>query len=196
MAKKKTIPTAIKQPNTRRGGGGVIGNKGNPNPPYQFPEGNQFWLRRGKHGRDRIVQDPEALIETANEYFQYCVENPIPVIDFKGSQVQEVDFKRPQVFEKSGLLVFLGVNKWETITNLRNVSKDFSDAVDYIENVIFYQKYSNAVVGMYNATLIARDLKIADVTESTVKDSVSDLSDAELEQKVAQLTTIVNAKNK
>jgi hypothetical protein len=166
MAKKKDIPVVKR---TVKDNKGVIGNKGNSNPPYQFPQGNQFWLRRGKHGRDRIVQDPKALIDTANEYFQYCVENPIQVIDFKGSQVQEVDFRRPQVFEKSGLLVFLGVNKWETITNLRTVSKDFSDAVDYIENVIFYQKYSNAVVGMYNATLIARDLKLADVTESTVK---------------------------
>lgn len=165
MAKKSDIPVVKR---TVKDNKGVIGNKGNANPPYQFPEGNRFWLKRSKHGRDRIIQDPKLLIEAANEYFEYCLNNPIQVVDFKGSQVQEVDYKKPQVFEKSGLLVFLGVNKWETVTNLRTVSKDFSDAIDYIENVIFYQKYSNAAVGLYNVALVVRDLKIADSSESKI----------------------------
>ena len=41
------------------------------------PEGNQFWKLRGKHGRDRIIKDPVALEENANEYFQHCIDNPI-----------------------------------------------------------------------------------------------------------------------
>ena len=40
------------------------------------PKGNQFWMLRSKHGRDKLFATPEALWEAACEYFQWCDENP------------------------------------------------------------------------------------------------------------------------
>lgn len=39
------------------------------------PKGNQFWMLRSKHGRDKLFATPEALWEAACEYFQWCDEN-------------------------------------------------------------------------------------------------------------------------
>ena len=38
------------------------------------PKGNQFWMLRSKHGRDKLFATPEALWEAACEYFQWCDE--------------------------------------------------------------------------------------------------------------------------
>ena len=35
------------------------------------PKGNQFWMLRSKHGRDKLFATPEALWEAACEYFQW-----------------------------------------------------------------------------------------------------------------------------
>lgn len=197
MAKKKDIPTEkAKKPHPLTGKQNALGNKGNANPPVKFPEGNQFWQLRSKHGRDRIIKDPQALATAAAEYFQSCIDNPIYVVDFKGKDVEQVEYPKPRVFQKVGVCRYCGVRNWTEIESLRALSSDFSKVIDQIESVIYEQKFEHAAIGVFNPVLIARDLKIADVTESTVKVSVSDLSDAELEQKVAQLTTIVNAKNK
>ena len=40
-------------------------------------EGNQFWLARSTHGRDKIFGDKDILWDAAVEYFQWVEDNPL-----------------------------------------------------------------------------------------------------------------------
>ena len=52
------------------------------------PTGNKFWEIRAKHGRDRLLTDPDALREDCIGYFQWVEENPLheeKIFSFQGS---------------------------------------------------------------------------------------------------------------
>lgn len=130
------------------------------------PENNQFWKLRAKHGRDRIIKDPIALNEAANEYFQQCIENPIITVDYKGKDAERCEFELPKVFQKDELAIFCGVCKWETINQLKEVSVDFLEVVTRIENIIKSQKFQYGVLNIFNSNIIARDLGLVDKQEN------------------------------
>jgi hypothetical protein len=124
--------------------------------------GNQYWKKRAKHGRDTIITDPEKLSESADEYFQWCLDNPIIEIDYRGKYLTKVELPHPRVFKKPELARFCGVAKWETINQLKEKSQDFLEVITRIEGIVADQKYTYAVVGMFNSNIIARDLGLRD----------------------------------
>lgn len=126
------------------------------------PKGNNFWKLRSKHGRDRIIQSPEILEEAANEYFQWCIDNPIIQKDYRGKDAEMVYLEHPRVFQKDAFALFCGLAQWRTIEELKAVSKDFMQVVTRIEQAIKTQKFEHAAVGMFNSNIIARDLGLAD----------------------------------
>lgn len=133
------------------------------------PKGNQFWKLRSKHGRDRIIQDPETLAKASDEYFQWCIDNPIEVKDFKSTKhgIEEVYYSHPRVFTKEGLALFCDVAQWRVIAQLTDVSEDFKQVVTRIEGIISNQKYTYAVIGVFNSNIVARDLGLADHKDIT-----------------------------
>lgn len=137
------------------------------------PKGNQFWKMRSKHGRDAIIQDHNVLLEAVDEYFQWCVDNPIIEIDFRGRDLTEVKIPHPRVFKKDELARFCGVSEWRTIEKLKEKSIDFLQVITYTEGVVYDQKYTYATVNMFNSNIISRDLGLADKKsiDSTVKNS-------------------------
>lgn len=143
-----------------------------------FQKNNKLWELRLKHGRDRIIQDPQALWENACEYFQWCINNPINIIDFRGKDVEKIELPHPRVFQKPALAVACGVSKWEILSDLRNVSADFSEVITRIEEIIYTQKFEHAAVGVFNASIIARDLGLKENIDHTTndKDIVKDIT--------------------
>lgn len=143
--------------------------------------GNKFWELRSKHGRDKIFTEPETLLNQAKEYFKWCDENPL----YKNEMIRGGDLAgeiipiptmRPYTIY--GLTMFLGVNKGyfdDFERGLRGksdeISKGFSVVITYIREVIYHQKYDGAVIGVFNASLIAKDLGLVEKTE--VKTEVS-----------------------
>ena len=122
------------------------------------PIGNQFWKLRLKHGRDRIIQDPKALWEDAQEYFQWCIDNPLMETDFRGKNADMVTIPHMRVFQKTGLALACGLSKWEIIEGLKEVSEDFKDVITRIEGIIATQKFEGAAGDFLNARIIAQDL--------------------------------------
>jgi hypothetical protein len=120
--------------------------------------GNDSWKLRSKHGRDRIIQDPKALEESAIEYFTSCENDPIYTVEYKGNPPEKCEIPHQRVFLKEGLLLFIGVAKWETIESLKEVSDDFLDVITRIEQIIKTQKFSGAASGVFNQSIIAQDL--------------------------------------
>ena len=147
------------------------------NKDHLFKKGNQFWRKRSKHGRDKIIKSPEQLAEAADEYFQECENNPIIELDFKGMQATEVQLPHPRPFLKGEFARFCHLYGWETIEKLKEDSNDFYEVIKNIEGVIRDRKYTYAIVGMFNATIVSRDLGLIDKKDVTSKGAkLSDIS--------------------
>jgi len=119
-------------------------------------------MLRSKHGRDRIITDPDALWESACEYFKWCEDHPIITIDYKGKDATLVEYPKPIPFQKERIALFCGVSKWESIDQLKSVSNDFLEVITRIEGIIMTQKFEGASCGLFNPLIIARDLGLSD----------------------------------
>ena len=136
------------------------------------PKGNQFWKMRSKHGREKIFSSPKILWEAAQEYFQWCDDNPwhrnevAKAGDHFGEQVT-VEIQRPYTLK--GLCIFLDVDE-NTFNNYGNKPEyqDFFSVVSKIRKIIYTQKFEGAVVGTFNSSIIARDLGLVDKSETDI----------------------------
>ena len=133
------------------------------------PKGNQFWKLRSKHGRDKLFETPELLWETACEYFAWCDENPIlqtkTGANNLGNSIEEKQFQRP--YTKQGLFFYLQCSEtW--LTNFRKeCSLDYLRVIEAIEQTIENQQVQHAMVGVFNANLVARLNGIKDHSDVT-----------------------------
>ncbi len=138
------------------------------------PKNNQFWKQRAKHGRDKIFKTPNALWEAACEYFEWCDKNPLIEIDFKGGKAKKVEYPKMRAYTIRDMCRFLGVNEQyinefeEGLKDKKDKkSKDFSQIVTCIRDVIYTQKFQGAAAGFLNPNIIARELGLADKKEHT-----------------------------
>ncbi len=130
------------------------------------PKGNEFWKLRATHGRDKIFEHPDHLWESACEYFEWCENNPLIEIDFRGKDADQVELPKMRSFTWEGLELFLD------ISSLREYKKnpeykDFSQIITRIEKIIYNQKFTGAAAGFLNPNIIARDLGLKDKSEIT-----------------------------
>jgi len=133
------------------------------------PEGNNYWTLRLKHGRGRIISSPKALWENAEQYFEWCIANPLMAVEVHGKDADSISVPKQRVFQKDGLALACGLSEWRLIEDLKGVSKDFSQTVTRIENIIKTQKFEGAASGFFNANIVARDLGLADQQEHKSK---------------------------
>jgi len=133
------------------------------------PAGNQFWKLRSKHGRDKLFTEPEKLWEAACEYFQWCEDNPLKELDYRGKDATPVTLYKVRAFTMQGLCLFLDCNtkyfaqfKDGLRDKTDDLSKDFSAVITRIEETVYNQKFTGAAAGFLNANIIARDLGLTD----------------------------------
>jgi len=160
------------------------------------PKGNKFWELRSKHGRDKIFATPQIMKDACYEYFEYQSTQSWDRIDFKGKDVEEVRIPTASPFTLTGLCIFLDVNtkyftEFEATIKGKtdDLSKDFSEVIRNVRDIIYNQKFEGASVGAYNANIIARDLGIVDKSELEIK---GDLSDEERSQRILALEAKMN----
>ena len=132
-----------------------------------FEIGNQYYKYRKKHGRDRIIKDPDELLELSQKYFEKCLSENLQIksTDPRGETITE----KPKVFQKHELAHFCGIAQWRTINDLKKVSNDFLQVVTYIELTIRNQKMQWGFVGVFNSNIVARDLGLKDSTDVTTQ---------------------------
>lgn len=138
------------------------------------PKGNQFWKARTKHGRDKIIQSAELLKVACEQYFEWVEDNPLEeakLVSYEGqSKLESVPKMRAMTI--GGLCLFLDITV-ETWTKWRSDDdKDFSDVTRWADEVIRDQKFTGASSNMLNANIIARDLGLKDLNETSHKGSV------------------------
>lgn len=147
------------------------------------PKNNEFWKLRSKHGRDKIFATPEIMKEAADEYFEHQSKQQWVKTDFRGKESQMVQIPTSSPFTLTGLCLFLGVNTKYFTEFEKDCTKDFSEVIMYIREVIYTQKFEGAAVGAYNANIISRDLGLVDKKDITEK-TVVDLTDEQLKNEI------------
>jgi hypothetical protein len=136
------------------------------------PIGNRFWELRSKHGRDKLFQSPKLLWDAACEYFEWCEDNPLIEIDFKGKDADQVELPKMRAFTMQGLCLYLncGTAYFRNFKNEKRAQgQGFKSVIAKIEETIYTQKFTGAAAGFLNANIIARDLGLTDKQELDVK---------------------------
>lgn len=151
------------------------------------PIGNKFWELRSKHGRDKLFASPELLWKAACEYFQWCIDNPLIEIDFKGKDADEVELPKMRAFTLIGVCHYLGVNTTyfndfkDGLKDKKDKrSKDFSEVITRIYETIYRQKFEGSAAGFLNPNIIARDLGLTDKKELAGELSVKQITGMEI----------------
>ncbi len=131
----------------------------------RFKTGNQIWKARSKHGRDKIFSDPEILWSACVEYFEWVDANPLWEVksyQFQGAPVQD-QIPKMRAMTIGGLCIFLDIDftTWKDYL----VHPDYSRVCTKVEQIIRDQKFSGAAADQLNASIIARDLGLADKTD-------------------------------
>lgn len=151
------------------------------------PKGNQFWMLRSKHGRDKLFTTPDLLWNAACEYFQWCDENPwtnrkliqkvspmkskvgkkTQIVNKEETQKEATPMTRP--YSLTGFCIYVGAstNWFREFTEGCNSSadKDFLEVIARVKETIETQQFEGACVGAFNANIIARKLGLADKQE-------------------------------
>lgn len=140
-----------------------------------FEKGNEWWRQRSKHGRDKLFETPELLLDAAYEYFKNCDENPwvktkkssFDKGEFSGESIEETPVQKP--YTKSGLFLYLDCSETWLTNFKKEASIDFLRVIEHIENIIITQQTEGATVGAFNANIIARMLGLSEKTELNAK---------------------------
>ena len=152
------------------------------------PVGNSFWKQRSSHGRKPIFATPDDLWGAACEYFEWVEENPLretKLFSYEG-EIIEGEIPKMRAMTIQALCFFIGISRqgWSEY----KAKQDFSEIVEEIEAVIFSQKFEGASGGFLNASIISRELGLADKQDITTNGEsinkpsldVSKLSDEQL----------------
>lgn len=134
------------------------------------PKGNEYYLLRSKDGRDALYS-PQELLDKANEYFQWVLDNPLKeeqLFHYQG-EVIKAEANKIRAFTIQGLCNYLEI-ALQTFLNYE-AKKDYIDVTTRIRGIIENQQFEGAASGFFNANIIARKLGLADKNENTNKNT-------------------------
>ena len=156
------------------------------------PSGNEYYKLRSKDGRDRIFKTPKALIDACNEYFEFCLSNPMKEAQIvKGNQVEVletpstnengkaikvkskktipyavVELPKMRPFTLEGLCNYINISL-NTFKGYEGL-EDFLIVTSRIRQIIDMQQFEGAAAGFLNPNIIARKLGLTDKSEVKV----------------------------
>ncbi len=117
-------------------------------------------------GRKVVFMTPQQFLNECIKYFNWAAETPLleeTIFQNKGIIIRaNKDKVRP--FTKTGLAQFLSIPA-SRLEGYRARGGDWEEAVDLVEQAIYNQKFEYAAAGLMNATIIARDLGLAEKQE-------------------------------
>lgn len=133
---------------------------------HPFEKGNQYW-RLAKCGAKRKFPTPESLLEKCIEYFEWVEANPMEeprAAHHQGTFVQG-KMKRPRAMTIVALSLYIGMTR-KTWMEYRE-REDYKEVCEWVEDVIWTQKFEGAAAEMFNIQIIARELGLAEKTDIT-----------------------------
>jgi hypothetical protein len=128
------------------------------------PIGNEYYKVRLKDGKDKQYETPQKLLDACNEYFQWCIENPLVEEQanvYQGT-VRKFTLSKLRAFTVHGLCNFLDIST-TTWSNYRNHNgKEYLTVVSRVDQMLYDQKFTGAAANLLNSNIIARDLGLQD----------------------------------
>lgn len=175
MAKRQKSPITItprpeqtQDVTVRDANGSVVFQGSQRDVPDQFK--NKGFTLRDRYGHIKIFTDPQDLIERCIKYFEWADNNPL----YKSEPLKsgalagtEMDVKvmRPYILKEMCLFIGISSTTWSKYkTELPYVQ--FREAVQFVEDAIETRKLQGAYIGVYHPLIAARDLGLAEKTES------------------------------
>ena len=137
------------------------------------PTGNTYWRIRLTHGKPKLFETPEALLEAVNSYFAFVEENPLKEaqlikakVDRDREDVKVYKLSKMRAMTIQGLCNFLGVS----VESFYEYEKreGYSEIITRARQVMYSQKLEGAAAGMLNPSIIARELGLAEKSETRV----------------------------
>lgn len=129
-----------------------------------------FWQRRKFIKNIGPFETADAVVEAACGYFNWVATHPLKeaqLFHYKGA-IKEHDRNLMRAFTITGLCTYIGIS-YRTYLNWTGDER-FKDAIEFINDVIYTQKFEGAAAGLLNANIISRDLGLADKRELTGAD--------------------------
>lgn len=131
-------------------------------------QNNRLW-RRYQSGkkitRPPDYSDPNVLLHACIRYFEWNEQSPLEVTKLMvvDNQLRRPKVKKPRPMTIQAMCAFLGISRraWQMWRD----REDLAPVVEEVEQIIFSQKFEWAAVGMFNPSLIARELGLADKSE-------------------------------
>lgn len=122
-----------------------------------FEKKNQLWKRRTD-----LKYTPASLEQSALDYFEWVLAHPLiePRPMVAGGEIHMIEVPKPRPMTIGGFCLFAGIS--QRYLNELAHHRDFKDAIGWIKDAIYTQKFEGAAVGLFNANLISRDLGLAD----------------------------------
>lgn len=121
---------------------------------------------------ERLTRKPSIYLTTKDfledvaKYFEWCENHPLleeKVFQYKGAIVR-ADESKMRPFTKKGLCTFLGIPA-SRLASYSKRGEDWEEAMEIVEQTIYTQKFEGAAAGLLNATMITRDLGLAEKQE-------------------------------
>ena len=140
----------------------------------QFKVGNDAWKARSTHSRKPKFDNAEILHAACLEYFKWVEDNPLMTVELVKYQgdAKLVQVPRMRATTITGLCNFLDISI--TTWSSYRTNPDFMEVTEWVENIIYVQKFEGAAADLLNANIFSRELGRADkeVIEDTAVPNV------------------------
>jgi len=137
-----------------------------------FVPGNKLWQLAEFPGRPRKFKKPEDFWKAAVAYFDWCESNPIPeekIFCHQGITIKDTVYHM-RAMTIQGFCVHANISD-ETFYEYEK-KPEFSGIVEHVRKCIYEQKLTGAAADQLNASIISRELGLAEKVENEVKAKV------------------------
>jgi len=132
-----------------------------------FLPGNRFWTVRSSHGANPKFAGPDELWKACCEYFEWNASNPlyeVKAFAYEGVVTQE-PIPKMRAMTIGALCIFLDIDETTWRRDWPKTRPDLFPILTRAEAIIYAQKFEGASADLLNASIIARDLGLADKRE-------------------------------
>lgn len=147
------------------------------------PKGNDYWRYRIRTGAPRSFETPDDLAQAFNDYFEDIENNPIyerqlvkTKVDRDSEEVKVYKRPLPRAMTMQGFCAFTGISS-STLFEYEK-KEGFSKIITQAREVMVGQKLEGAAAGIFNPSIIARELGLAEKSETRVIQEQPLFSDA------------------
>lgn len=114
----------------------------------------------------RVVFDnPQDFLNAAIDYFEWVDDHPLLEENasvYKG-EVTRYAIRKTRPYTKKGLATYLGIPDGRI--DIYRKTPGWEETIEMVEQAIYTQKFEHAAAGLMNASIISRDLGLAEKTE-------------------------------